>query len=137
MGENKHIKELDVFARKYVKEIPQEQLPIDFTSNLMQKIHLEPKANVFKTQALISKKGWFSIAAFAILTLLLAFNTSRKDNLNIPKINFSFFDLLQDSHILKGFSLSTTTVYAFIFFGLMIAIQFTYLKKYFDKRMSE
>ena len=40
MGENKHIKELDAFAKKYVKEISTEQPSLDFTASLMKKITL-------------------------------------------------------------------------------------------------
>lgn len=135
MGENKHMKELDAFAKKYVKEIPQEQPSIDFTSNLMQKITLEPKAKVFKTQALISKKGWFGIVVLVFLTLFLTFNHTGERSLSIPEINFSISDHIEVSTILEGISFSTTTIYAFVFFGLMIAIQFTYLKQYFDKNI--
>lgn len=135
MGENKHMKELDAFAKKYVKEVPPEQPSINFTANLMHKIAVETKTEVFKTKSLISKKGWFGIASVVIATLFLAFNHTGESNLNIPEFDFSFFDKIQVLNIFDKVSFSNTTVFAFIFFGLMIAIQFIYLKKYFDKRL--
>lgn len=134
MGENKHIKELDAFAKKYVKEIPNEQPSVDFTANLMQKITIESPIKAFKTTSLITKKGWFAIAVLVLVTLGIPFFKSGESTLQRFNINFSFFENLQATQFLDTVSISNTTIYAFIFFGLMIAIQFTYLKQYFDKR---
>tara|TARA_R110002126_G_scaffold277560_3_gene423566 strand:+ start:3927 stop:4337 length:411 start_codon:yes stop_codon:yes gene_type:complete len=136
MGENKHIKELDAFAKKYVKEIEQEQPSFDFTKNLMQKIALESSLKVSKTKALISKKGWFGVVLALIATLCISFGKSAKGSFNLPEIDFSLFDKFQLPALFDNISVSNTTAYAFVFFGLMIAIQFTYLKKYFEKKIN-
>ncbi|WP_439132458.1 hypothetical protein [Polaribacter sp.] len=136
MGENKHIKELDTFAKKYVKEIPKAEPSIDFTSNLMQKISLEANIQTLKTTSLISKKGWFAIVAMVVVTLFLAFKNTGESPFSFPEIKLNFLNQFNEFNVVKSISLSNTTVYAFVFFGLMIGIQFTYLKKYFDKRMS-
>jgi hypothetical protein len=54
MGENKHIEELDAFAKKYVKEIKQDKPSLDFTASIMEIITKESASKVFKTTALIS-----------------------------------------------------------------------------------
>lgn len=134
MGENKHIKELDAFAKKYVKEIEQEQTSLDFTANLMQKIVLESQVKAFKPKSLISIKGWLSIAAFVIVTLGIAFFQSEDSILKSLNLNLSFFEKFDATKLVDNISISNSTIYAFIFFGLMIAVQITYLKQYFDKR---
>lgn len=57
MGENKHIKEIDAFTKKYVKEIKTETPSLDFTSNLMKSIQqLDAVKSVTVYKPLISKK---------------------------------------------------------------------------------
>ena len=73
MGENKHIKELDAFAKKYVQEIPEEKVSLDFTASIMKSIATESKNSVFKTKALIPKKGWFLIASLIIAIFFIPF----------------------------------------------------------------
>lgn len=136
MGENKHIKELDSFTKKYVKEIEQEQPSLNFTENLMQKIALETKSSVIKSKSLISKKGWFGIVVLLVSSLVIAFYQSGESRLDTLNINFSFLDKLQFTNLFEVVTISNTTLYAFLFFGLMIAFQITYLKNYFDKRAS-
>lgn len=136
MGENKHVKELDAFAKKYVKDIEQEKPSSDFTSILMQKIVEESKVNVFKTKSLISKKGWLGIALILLCTLVITFNQSGESRLDTFNINFSFFDKIQFINLFEVGAISNTTIYAFLFFGVMIAFQITYLKNYFDKRVN-
>ena len=49
MGENKHIEELDAFAKKYVKDVEQELPTFDFTSSVMNKITEVEISSVYKT----------------------------------------------------------------------------------------
>ena len=135
MGENKHINELDAFAKKYIKDIQPEQPSLDFTANLMQKINEASKVNVVKTKSLISKKGWFGIAVLVVATLCITFLQVGESSLQSFKLSFSFLDKLQTPDLLKNVSFSNTTIYAFLFFGIMMVVQFTYLKNYFDKRL--
>ena len=136
MGENKHIKELDAFAKKYVKEIEQEQPSFDFTKNLMHKIVLESSLKAYKAKSLISKKGWFGVVLALIVALCISFEKSAKGSFNLPEIDFSLFEKFQIPSLFDNISVSNTTAYAFVFFGLMIVIQFTYLKKYFEKKIN-
>ena len=87
MGENKHIKELDAFAKKYVKEISTEQPSLDFTASLMKKITLEKNLEVFKAKSLISKKGWMLIAASILALIFISVS-------NITLYAVLFFGLL-------------------------------------------
>ena len=134
MGENKNIKELDAFAKKYVKEIEQEKPSLDFTASLMNKIVLETNSEVFKAKALITKKGWFVIATLLLAAVFIPFKTEEKSLLNLPDVDFSFFDKLQIPNLFESIAVSNTVLYAVFFFGLMIIAQVVFLKNHFDKK---
>ncbi len=134
MGENKHIEELDAFAKKYVKEIKQETVSKDFTASIMQSIVADSKKSVFKTKALISKKGWFVIAILILAAILIPFKESEKSFLNLPELDFSFLDKIQFSSLFETVTISNTVLYSVFFFGLMIIAQVVFLKNHFNKR---
>ena len=54
MEENKHIKEFDAFAKKYLKEIKTESLSKDFTASLMNKIVLDTTTPSNTTDTIIN-----------------------------------------------------------------------------------
>ena len=130
MGENKHIKELDAFAKKYVKEISTEQPSLDFTASLMKKITLEKNLEVFKAKSLISKKGWMLIAASILALIFISFFTTTESAFNLPKIEFNFLDKLQFTNLFDTLSVSNITLYAVLFFGLLFFAQIVFLKKH-------
>jgi hypothetical protein len=134
MGENKHIKELDAFAKKYIQEIEIESPSKDFTSSLMQTLLAEQKSSVFKTTPLISKKVWVLIFGLIIAAILIPFGSSEKSLVNFPKIDFSFFDKIQMPNLFDSIALSNTVLYSIFFFGLMILVQIIFLKNHFNKR---
>ncbi|QNM87013.1 hypothetical protein H9W90_07840 [Polaribacter pectinis] len=134
MGENKHIKELDAFAKKYVKEIKAEKPSIDFTASIMQTIAEEKTADVFKTTALISKKVWFLILGLLAAAIFIPFKESKGTSLNMPEIHFSFLEKIQISNLFESISVSNTVLYSVFFFGLMVIAQVVFLKNHFDKR---
>lgn len=135
MGENKHIKELDAFAKKYVQEIDQEKPSLDFTASLMNKIVLESKSEVFKVKALITKKGWFVISLLVAAVIFIPFNSSEKNVLNLPELDFSFLDKIQIPSLFESFSVSNTVLYAVLFFGLMFFAQVVFIKNHFNKKL--
>lgn len=136
MGENKHIEELDTFAKKYVKEIPQEKTSLDFTKSIMNTILLESQAKVFTTKALISKKGWIVISILVLAVVLIPFKSSEKSLFNLPELDFSFFDKIQVPNLLESINISNTVLYAVFFFGLMFMAQVFFIKKHFDKKFN-
>ena len=134
MGENKHINELDAFAKKYVKEIEQEKPSVDFTASLMKNILTESKTKAFKTKALISKKGWVIIAVLVFAIVLISFKSTEKSLFKLPEFNFSFFNEIKIPNFLPDLSFSNTVFYAVFFFGLMIVAQVVFLKNHFNKK---
>ncbi|PQJ78135.1 hypothetical protein [Polaribacter porphyrae] len=138
MGENKHIKELDAFAKKYVKEIKQEKPSVDFTVSLMDKIEAIKITASTKVEPLISKKVWYILFIVIVALFFIPFKTSNKEITILDKVDFSFLDKLTSVFAFNGFnvSISNTTVYAFLFFGVMIFLQIIFLKKHFNKRFN-
>jgi len=134
MEENKHIKEFDAFAKKYLKEIKTESLSKDFTASLMNKIVLENSKSVMNTKALISKKVWFVIFASVLAVVLIPFKASEKSLITMPKLDFSFLEKIQIPNLLENVSVSNTVMYAILFFGLMFMVQVIFLKNHFNKR---
>ena len=134
MENNKNIHELDAFAKKYVKEIKQEQPSLDFTASIMQTIAKESTAKVFKRTVLISKKVWFVISVFVLAAVFIPFKASYKGLVNLPKVNFSFFDKIQITNLFESFSVSNTVLYSVFFFGVMFTAQVVFLKSHFNKR---
>jgi hypothetical protein len=134
MEDNRHIEALGTFAKKYVKEIKQEQPSLDFTASIMQTIAKESTAKVFKRTVLISKKVWFVISVFVLAAVFIPFKASYKGLVNLPKVNFSFFDKIQITNLFESFSVSNTVLYSVFFFGLMFTAQVVFLKSHFNKR---
>jgi len=136
MGENKHIKELDNFSKKYIKDIDTEKLSPEFTSELMKKIQV---LNVYKVQSftpLISKKVWFLIGFLLVAILSIPFNSNKESILSVPKLDVTFLNKFQLSNLFESVSISNTTFSIICLFGFMIFIQFIYLKKYFESRIN-
>jgi len=135
MGENKHIKELDDFSKKYIKDIDTEKLSPEFTSELMKKIQV---LDVYKVQPftpLISKKVWFLIGLLLVAILSIPFNSNEESILSVPELDVTFLNKFQLSNLFESVSISNTTFSIICLFGLMIFIQFIYLKKYFESRI--
>ena len=135
MGENKHIEELDAFAKKYVKEIPLEKTSIDFTASIMQTILKENASNVFKTKALITKKGWFLIVSLLLVAIFVPFKQLKQTSIKLPEIDFSFMSKIQIPNLFEYLTVSNTVLYSVFFFGIMIFAQVVFLKGYFEKRI--
>lgn len=136
MGENKHIKELDNFSKKYIKDIDTEILSPEFTSELMKKIQV---LNVYKVQPfkpLISKKVWFLIGFLLVAILSIPFNSNEESILSVPELDVTFLNKFQLSNLIESVSISNTTFSIICLFGFMIFIQFIYLKKYFESRIN-
>ena len=138
MGENKHITELDAFAKKYVNEIQEEVPSIDFTANLMQKIIAENHqfAKNVNSKPLISKKVWYCVAIAVVAVLCIPFKNKEETFLNLPEVDFSFLNKIQFSGLLETLAVSNTVLYAVVFFGIMLFAQVIFLKKYFNKRFN-
>lgn len=134
MGENKHIEELDAFAKKYIKEIKVESPSVDFTANLMATLQKE-NTLVYKATPLISKKGWFTLASILVASILYVSRGTSLAWVKMPELNLELFSKIQLPNLFEGIIVSNTMLYACFFFTVMIFIQVYMLKKHYTKKL--
>lgn len=137
MGENKHIEELDAFAKKYIKEIPSEAPSVNFTANLMQKItELETVKTTITYKPLISKKVWFLLVAAVLAIIFIPLSSSDESIISLPEMNLSFMEKLNFSGLFENVSISSNLMYLAIGFSALIFVQIFYLKGHFEKQIN-
>ncbi len=133
MGENKYIEELDVFTKKYIKEIKEETPSINFTNNLMNILQKE-NTFIYKATPLISKKMWVALFSLLLISVLYVSRGSSLGWLKMPKVNFNFLSKIQMPSIFETITISNTMLYACFFFTIMIFVQIFYLKNHLTKK---
>lgn len=137
MGENKHIKELDAFAKKYLSELPESTPSSNFTANVMKNIEqlaVAKKPLVYKP--LISIKAWLIIVLAVGVLLFRSVTSSVKEGFEVPEINFSFLNELNFNNYFEQLSVSSSTLSVVVIFGLMLLIQIIYLKGFFTRKFN-
>ncbi len=137
MGENKHIEELDAFAKKYIKEVEVETPSIDFTNTIMQSILKVENTALYKATPLISKKAWFIVLGTLLTLLFIPFKSSENTESVLDKVGYSYLPSLEIPNFLGDISLSvsTTTIYSFVFLAILVLVQVHFLKSHFAKNI--
>ncbi len=135
MGENKHIEELDFFAKKYINDIESEIPSMDFTKNIMATIEATETSKVFKTEPLISKKVWLLLLVTLIASIFYVYKKSTTQLMNLPKVEWDIFSKIKIFDAFKNIEVSNVTLYACFFFTLLIFVQISFLKNRFEKRL--
>jgi len=129
-------KYLDSFTKKVIKKADIEAPSIHFTSEIMSQVAALNNTSVTSYKPLISKKAWGLIAlGFIMLCVYLVLGAETEKQSWFSTLDFSVLSNNKVSHALSGFKISKTLMYAIAFFGLMLCIQITFLKNYFDKRL--
>ncbi|WP_439127705.1 hypothetical protein [Polaribacter sp.] len=134
MGENKHIEELDAFAKKYVKEITPEKTSTEFTKNVLNIILEEEKKAIYKPTPIISKKIWLLAAFFIAICCFFLFKVNSTKTIKFPELDFSFFNNLTNYNVLENISISSSIMYAVVIFSVLALIQIGFLKNYLSKQ---
>ena len=135
MGENKDIKKLDVFTKKYIKELEIESPSVNFTANLMDTILQKENVEVYKATPLISIKIWFVLVGVLTASILYVSRGSSLKSIKIPELNFDFLSEVQMPNLFEGLSVSNTMLYACFFFTIMFFGQVYMLKNHFTKEL--
>jgi hypothetical protein len=131
---NETDKYLDGLTKKVIKGGSIETPSVDFTSSVMYQIS-ELKTSTIAYKPLISKKGW-SLVLFIILSLVV-FIGFMDDSINSLSFGTLDFSILYENKLfetLSSFTMSKTSFYAVVFFGLMFGIQIPFMKSYFNKQ---
>ena len=136
MGENKHIEELDAFAKKYIKEADPEVPSLNFTSTIMDVITETKSEKVFKPNPLISIKGW--ILLFSLLTVCILYVSKGKSIFETWKLpeKYKYTPTFEFPDLFKNISVSNTMLTACFFFTLLVFIQMYLFKTRIDKKLN-
>lgn len=135
MGENKDIKNLDAFTKKYIKEIEIERPSVNFTANLMDIILQKENIEVYKSKPLISTKIWIVLVGVLTASILYVSRGSSLKSIKMPEINLGFLSEVQMPNLFEGLTVSNTMLYACFFFTIMFFGQVYMLKNYFTKEL--
>lgn len=136
MGEDKNINELDAFSKKYIKEIKIETPSIDFTANLMDTLLQKENSEIYKATVLISKKVWFVLIGFLVVSILYVSRGTSLTWIKMPKVNLDFFSRIQIPNLFEGITISNTMLSACFFFTIMFFGQVYLLKSHFTKNLN-
>lgn len=135
MNENvdKHIENM---VDKVMKNVTLEIPSFDFTAKVMSQVNLITQSQATVYEPLISKKGWIIIfgGLIAVVAYVLFFSQPQTKGW-FSKINFSALNDYKISNVFSGIEPSRITTYALILLAIMLILQVSVLKNYFDKRI--
>lgn len=129
---------LEAMLEQLMRDDVLESPSANFTHKVMDEVYAieESSSSVFQYKPLISKKAWWVIAI--VFTVLIAYiwtsggastEPTLLSSVQLPKFNYSVLDNL-------NWQLTGAFKYGAIFFAVMILVQMTVLKSYFDRRLS-
>lgn len=136
MGENKDIKELDAFTKKYINEIEAETPSIGFTANIMDAILKEEQSSIYKAAPLISKRVWFVLASILAVSILFVSKGASSSWLQIPEIKMDYLSNIQLPNLFENITVSNLMLSACFFFTVMVFVQIYYLKNHFTRKFN-
>ncbi|MGC6431054.1 MAG: hypothetical protein ACON5F_08420 [Jejuia sp.] len=120
-------KQLEKFTKKLLSEVKQEEVPFNFTSKVMLQIEKDP-SEVLVYKPLIPKSVWvFGLFLLVLWLGYLFINHFEVSSGWVPRVDFS--------SLFNGFRLSKSASYTILLFAIMVCVQVSFLKRYFDKRL--
>jgi len=128
-------KKLEAMLERLMRDEALESPSSDFTTKVMDQVYKLETTSVTSYKPLISKRAWVMIGlVFASLVAYVMLNGSSTEsqwlaNLELPKFELNLFENL-------NFQFSKTLSYAAILLAIMIGVQMTVLKSYFDRRLT-
>lgn len=134
-NENKYV---EAFTDKVLKDTKLESPSFDFTDAVMSQVEAIQYSKATRYKPLISKPVWvvISIGFLSFVAYLLFQKNTKSSSEWFTNIDFS---LIFDNALTKLFSnlqFSNIFVYAMLLFAIMLCVQISWLKNYFDKRLS-
>lgn len=131
---NNHLEEL---TKKVMKTPGLESPSFDFKSSVMTEINTIEQSSATTYEPLISIQMWVFIGmALLALVLYFVFGDITVTTGWLSKIGIERFYNFEISSPITNLNVSSTLVYAIVFFGIMLAIQIPLLKRYFNQRLS-
>ena len=119
-------------AKKVYKSTSIESPSLDFTSKVMAKLEGQTSTAF---QPLISKKGWFGIAAVIIGVITFSFFGNVQGLSFLENVDLSILSNNKVSDTLSSIQLSQTLVYCVAIFGAAWLFYVPLMKNMVDKRL--
>ena len=130
-------KNLEKFADKVMNETSLENPSPGFTSKVMTEILAAKLNNATVYKPLISKRGWFMILGSIIVLIIYVTmygNVQQARWFQNPDFRVVSNDIFKN---LSAIKFSSITIYTVVLLTVMLFVQFTILKNYFNKRIKE
>ncbi|HEX9601326.1 MAG TPA: hypothetical protein VF985_07550 [Mariniflexile sp.] len=133
-------KYLDQLAKKVMKDAPLETPSFNFTDTVMSQVSALSYKKVTEYKPLISKTGWvFILVGILILVFFVLFGNQTSSSGWSNTIDFSMLSNNTMTQALSNFkipsfTISKTSTYAIVLFGVMLCIQISFLKHHFNQR---
>ncbi|MBT8266745.1 MAG: hypothetical protein KJO41_01310 [Bacteroidia bacterium] len=126
----------NALAKKMMKATKLDSPGPDFTANIMQQLKVSQESTIAYKPP-ISKRAWFFIFAIVVLGLVSYVLYGNESSLGwFDNISWRYAEESKLEQLLSGMVISKTILYTTIIFGILMFIQVTTLKNYFDKRLA-
>ncbi|MGL3001747.1 hypothetical protein [Flavobacterium sp. RSSB_23] len=126
-------KDLEKLVDKMMSDLTLESPSIDFTSKVMAQVAATKVSEVTLYKPLIPKSIF--IAVFGFTCLLTIYLSIYGETTPESWLNFINYEKLFNTRLLKGFTISTISMYAIVASTVMFCVQIGFLKNYFNKRI--
>ncbi|MEO8235799.1 MAG: hypothetical protein ABI549_10335 [Flavobacterium sp.] len=131
-NEDKNIEKL---VNHIMKDTALESPSFDFTSNVMSQVFATKTSGVTVYKPLISKTTFIAVFGFIIaLFIYLFINGEQQTSAWSTYLNLNG---LYENKLTTIFKFSKTTTYAVVLTTVMLLIQISFLKNYFDKQLEK
>ena len=131
-NEDKNIEKL---VNHIMKDIVLESPSFDFTSNVMSQVLLTKTSNVTVYKPLISRTTFIAVFGFILTLFIYLFINGEQQTNGWP--TYLNLNALYDNKLTAIFKFSKITTYTVVFTTLMLLIQISLLKNYFDKQLEK
>lgn len=131
-------KHLDKLTERVFNDSALESPSHNFMDNVMAEIHELTRNKVTIYKPLISKNAWvliFSVLVAVIFWIVYTDYTYGEFDL-FNKLSLTEFSVSGIFKGLSSFKLSDRFMYPLILFGIMLSLQMSFLKRYYDRKFS-
>lgn len=129
------IKEIDKLVHKMMKKATLESPSFDFTAQIMEQVSSLKQSQATIYEPLISRKAWILICTgFATLMGYVLLGTQQELTSWDHFLDLNTFANDAFSIALHRFFFSNVMLYSLVFLSIMVLVQVSFLKMFFNKR---
>lgn len=128
-------KQIDDLARRVIEKATLESPSFDFTAQIMTQLTDLKQNETTVYKPLISKTAWFAI--FIGFAILMGYTVTGTQSQTLNWFDFPDLNVLLNQKISTSmfqFTFSKIVLYALTLLAVMVLVQVSFLKAYFDKR---